>query len=109
MKGKSIAQSYLLRGAAGILATRRVQPAPQAANPNLCAAPGQVEAPSPRGPPRSCIAGTTARRRAYLEEKPLPPMNSLRTAEAAVALAIILNFYNNHATVDVDEGHDLKG
>ena len=28
---------------------------------------------------------------------------------AAVALAIILNFYNNHATVDVDEAKDLKG
>ena len=30
-------------------------------------------------------------------------------AEAAVALAIILNFYNNHATVDVDKAEDLKG
>ena len=28
----------------------------------------------------------------------------LAAAEAAVALAIFLNFYNNHATVDVDEG-----
>src|SRR5271168_4270871 len=27
----------------------------------------------------------------------------LAAAEAAVALAIILNFYNNHATVDVDK------
>ena len=33
----------------------------------------------------------------------------LAAAEAAVALAIILNFYNNHATVDVDEGNQLKG
>ena len=33
----------------------------------------------------------------------------LAAAEAAVALAIILNFYNNHATVDVDQADDLKG
>ncbi|OWK46574.1 NADH-quinone oxidoreductase subunit NuoK [Fimbriiglobus ruber] len=33
----------------------------------------------------------------------------LAAAEAAVALAIFLNFYNNHATVDVDEATDLKG
>ncbi len=33
----------------------------------------------------------------------------LAAAEAAVALAIILNFYNNHATVDVDKADDLKG
>jgi len=33
----------------------------------------------------------------------------LAAAEAAVALAIILNFYNNHATVDVDEAKDLRG
>ncbi len=33
----------------------------------------------------------------------------LAAAEAAVALAIILNFYNNHATIDVDEADDLKG
>lgn len=33
----------------------------------------------------------------------------LAAAEAAVALAIILNFYNNHGTVDVDEADDLKG
>ena len=33
----------------------------------------------------------------------------LATAEAAVALAIALNFYNNHATVDVDRGDELKG
>ena len=33
----------------------------------------------------------------------------LAAAEAAVALAIFLNFYNNHATVDVDEGNELKG
>src|SRR6188508_2227031 len=29
-------------------------------------------------------------------------------AEAAVALAITLNFYNNHATVDVDRADELK-
>lgn len=33
----------------------------------------------------------------------------LAAGEAAVALAIILNFYNNHATVDVDEADELKG
>ncbi len=33
----------------------------------------------------------------------------LAAAEAAVALAIILNFYNNHATVDVDQANELKG
>lgn len=33
----------------------------------------------------------------------------LAAAEAAVALAIILNFYNNHATVDVDKADDLRG
>jgi NADH-quinone oxidoreductase subunit K len=33
----------------------------------------------------------------------------LAAAEAAVALAIILNFYNNHATVDVDEAKELRG
>ena len=33
----------------------------------------------------------------------------LAAAEAAIALAIVLNFYNNHATVDVDEAKDLKG
>ncbi len=33
----------------------------------------------------------------------------LAAAEAAVALAIALNFYNNHATIDVDKGDDLKG
>jgi NADH-quinone oxidoreductase subunit K len=33
----------------------------------------------------------------------------LAAGEAAVALAIILNFYNNHATVDVDRADDLKG
>jgi NADH-quinone oxidoreductase subunit K len=33
----------------------------------------------------------------------------LAAAEAAVALAIALNFYNNHATVDVDQGDELKG
>ena len=33
----------------------------------------------------------------------------LAAAEAAVALAIILNFYNNHTTVDVDKADELKG
>ena len=33
----------------------------------------------------------------------------LASAEAAVALAIALNFYNNHATIDVDQAADLKG
>ena len=33
----------------------------------------------------------------------------LAAAEAAVALAIALNFYNNHTTIDVDEATDLKG
>src|SRR6202162_5752027 len=33
----------------------------------------------------------------------------LAAAEAAVALAIVLNFYNNHATVDVDSAEDLHG
>jgi NADH-quinone oxidoreductase subunit K len=33
----------------------------------------------------------------------------LAAAEAAVALAIVLNYYNNHATVDVDTAEELKG
>jgi NADH:ubiquinone oxidoreductase subunit K len=33
----------------------------------------------------------------------------LAAAEAAVALAIVLNFYNNHMTVDVDTAEELKG
>lgn len=33
----------------------------------------------------------------------------LAAAEAAVALAIALNFYNNHASIDVDRADDLKG
>lgn len=33
----------------------------------------------------------------------------LAAAEAAVALAVTLNYYNNHATVDVDRADDLKG
>ena len=32
----------------------------------------------------------------------------LAAAEAAVALAITLNFYNNHSTVDVDQADELK-
>lgn len=33
----------------------------------------------------------------------------LAAAEAAVALAICLNFYNNHLTIDVDRADELKG
>lgn len=33
----------------------------------------------------------------------------LAAAEAAVALAIVLNFYNNHMTIDVDRADELKG
>ena len=33
----------------------------------------------------------------------------LAAAEAAVALAIALNFYNNHQTIDVDRGDELHG
>ena len=33
----------------------------------------------------------------------------LASAEAAIALAIVLNFYNNHMTVDVDTAEELKG
>src|SRR2546421_11272449 len=33
----------------------------------------------------------------------------LAAAEAAIALAIVLNFYNNHMTVDVDSAEELKG
>ncbi len=33
----------------------------------------------------------------------------LAAAEAAVALAIILNFYNSHATVDVDRARAMGG
>ena len=33
----------------------------------------------------------------------------LAAAEAAVALAIFLNFYNNFATVDVERADNLKG
>jgi NADH-quinone oxidoreductase subunit K len=33
----------------------------------------------------------------------------LAAAEAAIALAIALNFYNNHATIDVDAAEELKG
>ncbi len=32
----------------------------------------------------------------------------IAAAEAAVALAIFLNFYNNHATIDVDQGSTLQ-
>ena len=33
----------------------------------------------------------------------------LAAAEAAVALAIALNFYNSHLTIDVDQGDELHG
>ena len=33
----------------------------------------------------------------------------LAAGEAAIALALILNFYNNHATVDVDRADELQG
>src|SRR5438132_4352037 len=33
----------------------------------------------------------------------------LAAAEAAVALAIFLNFYNNFSTIDVERAQDLKG
>jgi NADH-quinone oxidoreductase subunit K len=33
----------------------------------------------------------------------------LAAAEAAVALAIVLNFYNNHDSVDVDRADQLRG
>lgn len=33
----------------------------------------------------------------------------MAAAEAAIALAIVLNFYNNHVTVDVDTAEELKG
>ena len=33
----------------------------------------------------------------------------LAAAEAAVALAIALNFYNNYLTIDIDRANKLKG
>ena len=33
----------------------------------------------------------------------------MAAAEAAVALAIVLNFYNNHLSIDVDRGDELQG
>jgi len=33
----------------------------------------------------------------------------LAAAEAAIALAIALNFYNNHLTIDVDRADQLQG
>lgn len=33
----------------------------------------------------------------------------LAAGEAAIALAILLNFYNNHTTVDVDRAEELYG
>jgi NADH-quinone oxidoreductase subunit K len=33
----------------------------------------------------------------------------MAAAEAAIALAIVMNFYNNHVTVDVDTAEELRG
>jgi NADH:ubiquinone oxidoreductase subunit K len=33
----------------------------------------------------------------------------LAAAEAAIALAIALNFYNNHLTIDIDRANELHG
>jgi len=33
----------------------------------------------------------------------------MAAAEAAIALAIVLNYYNNHTSVDVDTAEELKG
>jgi NADH-quinone oxidoreductase subunit K len=33
----------------------------------------------------------------------------MAAAEAAIALAIVLNFYNNHTTVDIDAAEELRG
>ena len=33
----------------------------------------------------------------------------LAAAEAAVALAIVLNFYNNHNSIDIDRADQLQG
>jgi NADH:ubiquinone oxidoreductase subunit K len=33
----------------------------------------------------------------------------MAAAEAAIALAIVLNFYNNHTTVDIDTAEELRG
>lgn len=33
----------------------------------------------------------------------------LAAAEAAIALAIALSYYNNHLTIDVDRGDQLQG
>src|SRR5258708_4748807 len=33
----------------------------------------------------------------------------MAAGEAAVALAIVLNFYNNHTTLDVDSAAEIKG
>lgn len=33
----------------------------------------------------------------------------LAAAEAAIAIAIFMNYYNNLATIDVDQGRTLKG
>ena len=33
----------------------------------------------------------------------------LAAAEAAIALAIVLNFYNNHDSIDVDRASELSG
>ncbi|MFO0809201.1 MAG: NADH-quinone oxidoreductase subunit NuoK [Gemmataceae bacterium] len=33
----------------------------------------------------------------------------MAAAEAAIALAIVLNYYNNHSTVDIDTAEELRG
>jgi NADH-quinone oxidoreductase subunit K len=33
----------------------------------------------------------------------------IAAAEAAVALAIFLNFYNNFASIDVDQASEMRG
>ena len=33
----------------------------------------------------------------------------MAAAEAAIALAIVLNFYNNHTSVDIDTAEELRG
>ena len=42
---------------------------------------------------------------------PPPDMEAVPVpaAEAAVALAIALRYYNDHATIDVDKADELKG
>ena len=44
-----------------------------------------------------------------LRELPARRVVVLAAAEAAIALAIFLNFYNNFSTVDVERANELKG